>query len=128
MGKVLFIALGGAIGTACRYYLSGLDYRFSNGIFPFSTFLINLLGSLVIGFLWGFCERTVVAPQVRMFVFIGILGGFTTFSTLSLETFNLLRDGEIRIAFWNIFLTNTIGVALVFAGYALSKLPVLLTK
>lgn len=121
MGKILLIALGGAIGTIGRYVLSGLDYRFSNGVFPFSTFLINLLGSLIIGFLWGFFERSVISPQIRMFIFIGILGGFTTFSTLSLETFNLMRDGEMNIAFWNIVLTNVIGVALVFAGYAVSR-------
>lgn len=118
---MLFIALGGAIGTICRYFLSGLDYKFSGGVFPFSTFLVNLLGSLAIGFLWGFFERSVISPQMRMFIFIGILGGFTTFSTLSLETFNLIRDGEIQIAFANIVLTNIIGVTLVFAGYAFSR-------
>jgi CrcB protein len=128
MGKLLLIALGGAIGTLCRYVLSGLDYRFSNGVFPFSTFLVNLLGSLFIGLLWGLFERSVISPPIRMFIFIGILGGFTTFSTFSLETFNLIRDGEMNIAFWNIVLTNVIGVALVFAGYAISRYAVALFK
>lgn len=121
MLRLFLVAVGGAVGTACRYLLSGLDYKFSNGVFPFSTLLINLSGSFAIGLLWGFFERSALSPHIRMFVFIGILGGFTTFSTFSLENFNLIRDGEIRIALWNILVTNVAGVALVFAGFILSR-------
>ncbi len=128
MGNIIFIALGGAVGTVCRYVMSGLDYRFSGGVFPFSTFLINLIGSLVIGLLWGLFERSTLSPNIRMFIFIGILGGFTTFSTFSLETFNLLRDGEMRIAVWNIILTNVVGVALVFVGYSISRYIINLSR
>lgn len=121
MLRLFLVAAGGAIGTVCRYALSGLDYKFSNGVFPFSTLLINLAGSFVIGFLWGLFEGLTVSPDVRMFIFIGILGGFTTFSTFSLENFNLLRDGEIKITLWNIFITNVAGIALVFIGFILSR-------
>ena len=121
MLRLLFVAAGGAIGTVCRYLLSTLDYTFSGGVFPFSTLLINLMGSLVIGFLWGLFERSVISPTMRMFLFIGVLGGFTTFSTFCLENFNLIRDGELRIALWNILLSNVLGIVLVFAGFALSR-------
>lgn len=121
MLRLFFIALGGAIGTFFRYILSSLDYKFSNGIFPFSTLLVNLTGSLIIGFLWGLSERLAVSSLVRMFIFIGVLGGFTTFSTFALENFNLMRDGEFKIAAVNIVLSNVLGIACVFIGFWLSK-------
>lgn len=126
--KILFIGLGGAIGTILRYIVSGLDYKWSQGIFPVSTFVVNLSGSLVIGLLWGLFEEIAISSTVRMFIFIGILGGFTTFSTFALENFNLLRDGEKTIAIWNILLSNTVGILLVFVGYALARTVVNLVK
>jgi len=116
--KWMMIALGGALGTVVRYICSGLDYRWSNGVFPVSTLLVNLLGSLAIGFLWGMFERAAVSPNVRLFMMIGVLGGFTTFSTFALENFNLIRDGELKIALWNIGLSNVVGIGLVFVGFA----------
>jgi fluoride exporter len=121
MLRFFIIALGGAIGTLLRYIISGLDYKFSSGVFPVSTLIVNLSGSLIIGILWGSFERIVISPQVRMFLFIGILGGFTTFSTFSLESFNLLRDGEFKIALSNILITNILGIALVYAGFSCSR-------
>lgn len=122
MIKLLFIGFGGAIGTIFRYLASGIDYKFSNGIFPVSTLAINLTGSFVIGLLWGFFEHLTISPSTRMFIFVGILGGFTTFSTFSLENFNLLRDGEVNIVVVNILLSNLGGILLVFAGFFLSKI------
>lgn len=121
MLKLLWIAGGGAAGTLLRYFVSGLDYRFSNGVFPVGTLAVNLMGSLAIGFLWGLFEHIDVSSQTRMFALMGILGGFTTFSTFSLESFNLFRDGEFRIAFLNILLTNAAGIAFVFIGFRLSR-------
>ncbi len=121
MVRYFFVGLGGAIGTIGRYALSSVDYRWSKGIFPLSTLVVNLSGSFVIGLLWGLFDRSVLSPGVRMFVFVGILGGFTTFSTFSLENFNLLRDGEIKMAIWNVLMTNVGGIALVFVGFALSR-------
>ncbi len=121
MAKLLLIGLGGAIGAVARYVLSGIDYKFSGGLFPVSTLAVNLLGSLAIGFLWGMFEIVAVSSNVRMFIFIGILGGFTTFSTFALENFNLIRDGERSIALANIILSNALGIGSVFLGYWLSR-------
>jgi CrcB protein len=115
--KILLLASGGAIGTILRYYLSGLAYRGSGSVFPWGTLAVNLGGSLVIGFLWGLFETKGMSPQARNFIFIGILGGFTTFSTFALESFNLVRAGEIRIALTNIIVSNLFGLILVFAGF-----------
>ncbi len=128
MSKLLLIGLGGAIGAVVRYVFSGIDYKFSGGVFPVSTIVVNLLGSLVIGFLWGMFEMVAVSSNVRMFIFIGILGGFTTFSTFALENFNLIRDGEHSIALVNIILSNVLGIGFVFLGYGLSKLVINLYK
>jgi len=117
----LLIAAGGAIGTVFRYILSGIDYKLSSGVFPVSTIIINLTGSLVIGLLWGLCEYSAISSNVRMFIFIGLLGGFTTFSTFCLENFNLIRDGELKIAVCNVVLSNVLGVVLVFIGFFLSR-------
>ncbi len=115
--KILLIAFGGAIGTTLRYFVSGIDYKISGGVFPVSTFIVNVTGSLVIGFLWGLFEGSALSSAVRMFLFIGILGGYTTFSTFSLETFNLLRDGEVKIAMASVLATNVVSVILVYAGF-----------
>ena len=128
MAKIILIGIGGAIGSVSRYIVSGLDYKYSYGIFPLSTLLVNLSGSLVIGFLWGAFEVMAVSSNIRMFIFIGILGGFTTFSTFALENFNLLKDGENSIALINIFLTNILGIFFVYVGYALAKVILSLAK
>jgi len=122
MQKVLWIGLGGGLGTILRYVVSSMDYRFSQGVFPISTFVVNVTGSLVIGFLWGFFERVDVGSGVRLFILIGILGGYTTFSTFALENLNLLRDGEIRIAMANILVTNLLGLAAVFLGFNMARM------
>ncbi|MBP7089145.1 MAG: fluoride efflux transporter CrcB [Candidatus Omnitrophica bacterium] len=121
MLRFFVVALGGAIGTLARYIMGGLDYRFSNGVFPVSTLVVNVTGSLVIGFLWGIFDRFTISSNVRLFIFMGLLGGYTTFSTFSLETFSLMRDGEYRIAITNITLSVILSLGAVFAGYIASK-------
>lgn len=128
MLRFFIIGLGGAIGTILRYVMGGLDYRFSSGVFPISTLVVNVTGSLAIGFLWGITDRFNFSPNVRMFVFLGILGGYTTFSTFSLETFNLMRDGEYRIAFMNMFFSVVLSIGAVFLGFFLSKILLNLHK
>ncbi len=121
MTKILLLAAGGAIGTLLRYSLSGLTYKLFNGIFPWGTLVVNLAGSFAIGLLWGFFEIENLSSNLRNFIFIGVLGGFTTFSTFALENFSMFRDGQIKLALTNILASNIIGIALVFAGFLLSK-------
>lgn len=119
--KYLTLAAGGAIGTLLRYAVSGYAYNLLVGVFPWGTLAVNLIGSLLIGFLWGLFEIQNISPEVRTFIFIGILGGFTTFSTFTLESLNLFREGEARLALINIIASNVLGIALVFTGLAMSK-------
>lgn len=94
--SVIFVALGGALGSVFRYLLAAWTQSASKSIdFPYGTLVVNLFGCFVIGFLAQLAEsRGVFTPQSRAFVFIGMLGGFTTFSSFGNETVNLLRDGE----------------------------------
>jgi len=115
--KIFSVLIGGALGTLVRYVLAGATHRIYAGTFPLGTLMVNLAGSLVIGFMWGLWEEAPISPNLRTFVFIGLLGGFTTFSSFSLETLNLFRDGEIKIALLNITVTNVLGILLAFSGF-----------
>ena len=121
MSRLSFIAIGGAIGALLRYMISGMTYRYLGGSFPWGTLSVNLIGAFAIGFLWGLSEITIVSSDFRSFVFIGIIGSFTTFSTYSLETFNLFRDAEIKLVLANVLITNVLGIALVLFGFIASK-------
>jgi len=121
MSKLSFIAIGGAIGALLRYALSGVAYKYLGSGFPWGTLCVNLIGAFAIGILWGLSEKTTISSDFRTFAFIGILGSFTTFSTYGLETFNLFRDGEIKLALANILVTNVLGIALVISGFITSK-------
>ena len=121
MIKFLLLAAGGALGTILRYSLSGAAYRVLGGVFPWGTLVVNLAGSLLIGLLWGFFEIENLSSNARNFIFIGVLGGFTTFSTFALESFNLFREGELKLAAANVLVSNILGVALVFVGILLSR-------
>ena len=106
MDKIVMAGLGGFIGSAARYWMSNLTYRFLGQDFPYGTLFVNLLGCLLIGFLMTFFEeRFLVNPNLRIFLTIGILGGFTTFSTFSYETVALLKEGSYLIGAGNILLS-----------------------
>ena len=126
--RILLVAAGGSIGSVIRYIFSGLGSRWGNGIFPWGTMLINLAGSFLIGLAWGLLGREDIAPQTRLFLFIGIFGGFTTFSTFTFESFNMIRDGNLKLALANILLSNIGGIILVFAGILTSGILLQLKK
>lgn len=121
MLRILYIAVGGAVGAVMRYWLSGIIQRVFNSGFPWGTLSVNLVGSLIIGFLWGAFEAVVVSQNMKIMIFIGLLGSFTTFSTFSLESFHLIRDGEYNLFLMNFVATFLFGIVLVFAGYFISQ-------
>ena len=121
MFKILSLMLGGALGTAARYGYGGMVQKITGGTFPYGTLAINLTGSFFAGLLWGLFEDSVTSPVLRVFLFIGILGGFTTFSTYALESFHLVRDGEYKWVMLNMLASNIGGILLVFAGYWLAR-------
>jgi CrcB protein len=104
MGKVLLAGIGGFAGSALRYMVSGFVQNSSGSIrFPFGTLAVNLAGCLVIGFLSQLAEtRGFFSAEARTLIFIGVLGGFTTFSAFGNETINLWRDGQNTLAAANI--------------------------
>lgn len=122
MHRLLAIGVGGLLGTLARYGLSGWVAGRFGETFPTGTLVVNWSGCLVIGalfYLWE--ERYLVDPLLRTAVLMGFLGGFTTFSSFGLQTFILLRDGQISWALWNLLLSNLGGLFLVWAGYTLAK-------
>lgn len=122
MFKILSIIAGGAFGTVLRYYLSGLvQKQFSSAIFPHGTLVVNIIGAFLIGFFWELFQGIIVPGNLRLFVFMGFIGAFTTFSTYSLETLNLLRDNQYKFALINIFLSNILCIALVFIGFIAAR-------
>jgi len=121
MVKFICIAIGGAIGAIVRYGISGLVQNMIPGSFPWGTLCVNTIGSLLIGLFWGLSELTFISPAARLFIAIGFLGSFTTFSTFSLETFDLLRDRETMLGLINVGLNNLLAIVFVFAGYFLSR-------
>lgn len=119
----LLVFLGGGIGASARYALQGLVYRFSSSGFPFGTLAVNVLGSLLIGFVMSVFEgRFVISPSVRVFLTIGILGGFTTFSSFSYETIALLRDGSYGAGLLNIGANVVACLLATWAGIVAGKL------
>ena len=126
--KFLFVATGGAVGALLRYGVTGLANRIFPETFPMGTLIINVAGSFIIGFLWRFFEAVSVTQNVKLLIFIGILGSFTTFSTFSLESFALMKNGHYHFLFLNIFLSIGLGLAFVFAGYFSARYAVALIK
>jgi CrcB protein len=124
MVKYLFVGTGGFIGAVLRYWLSGLIQQFSiSTFFPIGTLVVNLLGCLLIGFLSELAEEHgVFTAESRALVFVGVLGGFTTFSTFSNETMNLLREGQNSFAFVNIAGHLILGIGAVWLGRTLAYL------
>ena len=116
--SVLYVALGGALGSVSRYLLGIWIQTLSKSIdFPYGTLAVNLIGCFVIGFLSQLAEvRGAFKPEVRAFIFIGLLGGFTTFSAFGNDTINLLRDGETFNALANVGANVILGLALVWFG------------
>lgn len=121
--RLTLVGLGGMIGAILRYVIGGLVHRLYEGRFPLGTLLVNTAGCLAIGFLFTLAEdRGVMPANTRLFVFVGILGGFTTFSSFGYETFTLWRDGMAVRALLNITANMCVGLAAVWVGHILARL------
>ncbi|MCP4427659.1 MAG: fluoride efflux transporter CrcB [Chloroflexi bacterium] len=117
----LSIAIGGAIGAALRYLVSGWAYAWLGEGFPWGTLSVNMIGSFLIGFLWRWFDQIAIAPNTRLLIFVGGLGAFTTFSTYGLESLNLLRDGQYKLGLLNIIGSNVLGILFVFLGFVAAR-------
>lgn len=116
MIKIFCVITGGALGSLLRYLTSDLMQKWYSGFFPVGTFSVNLAGSFIIGLLWGIAEVSKFQDNYRLFIFTGVLGGFTTFSSLSVETINLFRENHVKTALLYIISTNVIGILLTLLG------------
>jgi CrcB protein len=119
MQRLLLIGLAGFVGTLLRYWLSGWTAQRFGETFPTGTLLVNLVGCFMAGLLFYLLfDRYLVNQTIRTVMIIGLLGGFTTFSSFGLQTFTLLREGEMGLALLNIAASNLGGLLMVWCGYS----------
>ena len=117
MQVVVLIALFGALGCLTRYFMSGWVYDLLGRNFPYGTFAVNIVGAFIIGLIMEFGMRsTLISANLRIGFTVGFLGGLTTFSTFSYETFRLLEDGEFLIAGANVLLSVVVCLAFTWLG------------
>jgi CrcB protein len=123
MTQLLLVGAGGFIGSILRYAVSGLAYRLlPAATFPLGTLVVNVAGCFLIGYGSGLADtRQMFSAQTRVFLFIGLLGGFTTFSTFGYETLALARSSQEARALVNVALHVVLGLAAVWLGYSLSR-------
>lgn len=117
MLKIICIGFGGFLGAISRYGISKYVQNHINGIMPWGTLVVNLLGCALIGFfITLFQEKILISPETKMFIITGFLGALTTFSTFGYETFLMISEKNITYALGNIFLNVTLGlVAVIFS-------------
>ena len=119
---LLLIGLGGAIGSTARYLVSALVLRATTPYFPYGTFVVNVLGCALFGAIVGLAQhRVALSPDARAFLLVGVLGGFTTFSTFAFDTLSLLRDAQPAAALVNALGQLLVGVAAVWVGFRLAQ-------
>ena len=124
MARVLVVCVGGFLGTGARYGLNGWVAHRCGETFPWGTLTVNVAGSFAVGFLYFVCgpdSPVIVSAATRQFLLAGILGGFTTFSSFSIQTLNLLKDGELGPACGNAIGSVLLGLLAAYAGDALAR-------
>lgn len=122
MNQLLLIAAGGATGAVLRFLVSGWIYATLGRDFPYGTLVVNVFGSLVMGLCFALLvERMVSGPEWRALLMIGLLGSFTTFSTFSIETLNLLEDGELFKAFSNMLFSVVLCLLSAWVGLVIGR-------
>lgn len=116
MKDLLLIVAGGGIGSACRYLMTTFANRHFGNSFAWGTMAVNLLGCLLIGFLVGLVDRSILAKTYRLLLVTGFLGGFTTFSSFSLESIGMMLEGSIGKGLLNIGVNIVLGLGLTLVG------------
>ncbi|MDP2335966.1 MAG: fluoride efflux transporter CrcB [Bacteroidota bacterium] len=121
--SILFVGFGGFIGTVARFLISRYFQENFTSVFPWGTFTVNLVGSLLLGIIYGLSEKgDFLSPEIRLFLAVGICGGFTTFSTFSNDAFMLLRNQEwVRFALYS-SLSFFLGLMAIYAGRLTTKI------
>ena len=118
MTKVLFVALGGGVGSALRFLIAAATQHVTGTSFPIGTLVVNVVGCFAIGLLGSaFGGPVLIREEYRLAILVGLLGGFTTFSSYGWESFALANDGETGRALGNILLSNALGLPAVWLGY-----------
>ena len=118
----LWIALGAVVGASARYFISGYIARIFATTFPYGTLVINITGSLVLGFFLILAgERVLLDPRWRLLIAIGFCGSYTTFSSYAFETFSLMEQGQWLLMAANILASNALCLAAVLAGAAIAR-------
>ena len=116
-----YVMLGSAVGGGTRFLLGSFIQTRAGGAFPLGTLVINITGSLVLGFIFRYAAGSTVSPEVRALLTTGFCGGYTTFSTFSWETVRLIEDGDWYRAAWYIGLSVVLSLAGAFAGIGLAR-------
>lgn len=123
MKSVMLVGLGGFIGSVARYFVSKLNLQYDILSIPIGTLSVNILGSLIIGFLAGIAEKSeLISAEWRLFLMVGICGGFTTFSSFTNENMMLMHNGQFFSAFLYTGLSILLGFAAVYLGYITTNL------
>ena len=121
----LMIALGGSAGALSRFFISAFINNSAAGSFPYGTLFLNVTGSFVIGFLFQIYQSVLVADEMKMFLTVGFLGSYTTFSTYSLETLNLILAHEYKSAVINILVSNILAVFMSLLGMLAARVIIM---
>ncbi len=119
----ILVGIGAAFGGGMRYWLSNFVYKFLPATFPYGTLAVNVIGSFILGILmFYFDAREMLSQQMKLVLAVGFCGGFTTFSTFSVETLNLFKDSEVFLGTMNIFMNLLLCLIGVYLAYLVSKL------
>lgn len=120
---LVLIAVGGAVGALSRYLLQGWVQELTGGRFPWGTFAVNISGSFLLGVVFALAmDRAILAPEVRVPVMIGFIGSYTTFSTLMLESWRLVEEGDYLFLLGNLIGSIVVGMVALVAGLAIGRL------
>ncbi len=122
MVNFLIVAIGAGLGGGLRYWLSDISYKIFPIYFPYGTLIVNVLGSFFLGILiFGFGDKELINPTLKLLLGVGFCGGFTTFSTFSFETVTLLRDSQFYFAGINILANILLGLIGIYLAYIITR-------